>query len=99
MTTGDHARLFDAEPGWQSLWTLADVPDERVLLKYYGDTLRTRVIPQLRREYTLTALTDATQARFAAAGFRLHTPETVLIAKVMALVLDTRPPSCTALAR
>ncbi len=92
VTAGGHARLFDAEPGWQSLWTLADVPDERVLLKYYGDTLRTRVIPQLRREYTLSPLIDATQARFAAAGFRLHSPETVLIAKVMALVLEYSAP-------
>jgi len=92
VTSGARARLLDAEPGWQTLWTMADVPDERVLLKYFGETLRTRVIPQLRREYTLKPLTDATQARFAAAGFRLRTPETVLIAKVMALVLEYSAP-------
>jgi hypothetical protein len=92
VTAGAGVRPFEAEPGWQSLWTMADVPDERVLLKYYGDTLRTRVIPQLRREYTLKPLTEATQARFAGAGFRLRTAEAVLIAKVMALVLEYAAP-------
>ena len=92
VTAGASGRLIDAEPGWLSLWTMADVPDERVLLKYFSNTLRTRVIPQLRREYTLKPLTDATRARFATAGFKLRTPEAVLIAKVMALVLEYAAP-------
>lgn len=92
VAPGRAARPFESEPGWQSLWTMADVPDERVLLKYFGTTLRTRVLPQLRREYTLNPLIEATRERFAAAGFPLQPPESVLIAKVMALVLEYAAP-------
>lgn len=92
LLAGGQAQPFESEPGWQSLWTMADVPDERVLLKYYGDTVRRRVLPQLRREYTVNPLAEATQTRFAAVGFPLHTSEAMLIAKVMALVLEYAAP-------
>jgi hypothetical protein len=91
-TGSGKASPFSAEAGWQSLWTMADLPDTRVLLHYYGDLMRVKVIPQLRREYTLTPLTEATSARFAAAGFPLNQAEALLIAKVMALVLEYAAP-------
>src|SRR5690606_383045 len=59
VTAGGQPKPFAGEPAWQSLWTMADVPDERVLLKYIGETLRRRVFPQLRREYTLNPLIEA----------------------------------------
>lgn len=92
VKTGGKASPFSGEPGWHSLWTMADIPDLRVLLHYYGDLLRVKVFPQLRREYTLTPLTEATSARFAAAGLPLNQVEALLIAKVMALVLEYAAP-------
>src|SRR5690606_1705600 len=73
-------------------WTLADVSDLRVLLKYFGPIFRRRVLAQLRREYTVNPLAEATRTRFAAAGFPLHASEAVLIAKTMAQVLEYAAP-------
>jgi hypothetical protein len=82
----------DLNAGWVSLWTMSDVADDAVLLKRYAELFQFRVLRQLKRENTVKPLTEATQARFEAAGFTLKGGEAAMIAKLMALILEYAAP-------
>lgn len=77
---------------WVSLWTLADLtaPD---LIARYRDFLKYKGLNQLRRQHTLIPLRDTTNAQFKAAGYPLRPLEAIMIAKLMALILEYAAPS------
>lgn len=82
------APVREVKPGWFSLWSLADVEDERFLMNRYGEALRFKILPGLKHERTLMPLVEATRNRFEAAGFPLDYFEALMIGKLMALLLE-----------
>jgi hypothetical protein len=67
--------------------------DNAALLARLGDTLRFKVLPQLKRDSIVNPLTDDTLRRFNEAGYNLKRPEALMIAKVMAIILEYAAPS------
>jgi hypothetical protein len=80
------------QAGWVSLWTMADLKDERILVHYFGETLRLRVLSQLQRQATLQPLTKMVEERFRGAGYPIQPAESLMIAKLMALILEYAAP-------
>lgn len=92
---GKLGQIPNFKPGWISIARLSDYADHRPLLARYGDTLITQVFPHVKRSDTYKLLLDETSARFQAAGYPLDAAEAVLIAKLMALVLEYAAPEET----
>ncbi len=92
LLSGNIGKIVDFAPGWVSLWTLVDVRDEAALVRRFADPLRFRVLPALQRARTVGPLTEETEARFAEAGYLLKPVEALMIAKVMALILEYAMP-------
>lgn len=94
VLSGGAAAAADGQAAaWISLWTAADIPDDRLLLVHFGNLLRARALPQLKRANTLPPLISATVARFDKAGYALRPVEALMIAKVMALILEYAAPA------
>ncbi len=92
LLSGSIGRIVDYQPGWVSLWTLVDLRDEAALLHRFADLFRFRVLPGLQRAHTLGPLAEETASRFAGAGYPLKPVEALMIAKVMALLLEYAMP-------
>lgn len=92
LLSGGIGKIVDFAPGWVSLWTLVDLRDEAALVRRFADTLRFRVLPALQRARTIGPLTEETERRFAEAGYPLKPVEALMIAKVMALILEYAMP-------
>lgn len=82
------------QPESVSLWTLGEL-DERALLRRYAEPFKNRIIGQIRRQHSLMPLGQMTQKRFSEAGYPLKTVETLLIAKLLALILEYAAPTFT----
>lgn len=86
-------QMVDFKPGWVSLWKIGDHRDDRLLLDRYGDILKTRVLPQLKRDIVYKPLFDATEERFKKAGYRLLPAEIHYIAKLLTVILEMAAPN------
>src|SRR5262249_44428728 len=75
------------KPGYTTLWTIADSPDEAQLAEKV-QPMTSAILPQLRRENVFFALLKTTQTRFDQGGYRLWAGEAVMIAKLLTLVLE-----------
>lgn len=85
----------ELNPGWVSLWTMADLNDARLLMDRFGETMRDKVLPALNVEATLEPLTARTHEVFERAGYPLQPSEALVVAKLMALILDYAAPKIT----
>jgi hypothetical protein len=93
IMSGKVGEIADLKPGWQSLWTLKDYMDDRILLEKYRRVLKEKVLPQLDRRTVFKPLLKEVQQRFESAGFKLDALEAVLITKLLTLILEYSSPT------
>lgn len=86
----------DIRAGWISICKLADYTDPRFAMYKFADLITTELLPRLRRDTMFRPLVETTKARFAKAGYALRDAEALLIARLMALILEYAAPSDTA---
>lgn len=79
---------LDLKPGWVSLWTLDAQDDVDLLLNKYGEIMRLRVLPALKKETIYPLVVRQIFDTFKKAGYSLTKPETQSIARLMTLILD-----------
>lgn len=75
-------------PGWTSLWTLENQNDIELLLDKYRETMRTSVVPKLRRRAVYEPLYDKTKERFEKAGYPLQAIEASAVTRLLSLILE-----------
>lgn len=92
VMSGTVGNLADFTPGWVSISRMSDYGDDRLLLHRFGALVQTYVLPQLKRDTMLPPLLEATNTRFAEAGYPLKPIEALGIAKLMTLVLEYATP-------
>lgn len=92
VMSGMVGHMVDFTPGWVSVCKLSDYHDNRYALHRYGATIQINTLPKLKRSLLFAPLLEATQNRFAAAGFALETAEAAAVAKLMVLVLEYATP-------
>lgn len=92
VMTGKVGTLTDLSPGWESLWTMRDLADDRVFLRRLGAVLKGDVLPQLDRTKLFAPLMEHTQKHFETAGFSLHPLEARLITKLLTQTLEFSSP-------
>ncbi len=93
VMTGKLGEIVDFKPGWISLWTVTDYEDDRALLSRYLDVMQNNVLPKLKRVQLFQPLLEATEKRFAKAGYPLNPIEAMFIAKLLTLILEYATPS------
>jgi hypothetical protein len=81
----------DIKPGYVTLWTIADYPDDGIIADKVKD-LTAVILPQLNRANVFFPLLKETQSRFEAAQFKLWAGEGIAVAKLLTLVLETGLP-------
>ncbi len=86
---------IDPQTRYFSLWRATTAAQPGPLLHLSTPLLRSQVLSQLKRQYTLAPLVKTTLARFESAGYPLHDGEATLIAKVMSLLLEYASPDDT----
>jgi hypothetical protein len=79
---------LDLAAGWESLWTMRDYVDERVVIEKMHDRAD-QVLPSLRRNRVLIPLMKTAQECFGNAGYPLHPGEALCVAKLLTLVLES----------
>jgi len=89
---GRLGRIVDTHPGWVSLWTMAEYTDEAAMFSLYAPLIAEHVLPKLRPQYTVEPLREATLTNFEQAGYALKPVEALLIAKMLARVLQLADP-------
>jgi hypothetical protein len=90
---GTIGKLTDLKPGWESLWTIANLSDITLLLEKHRAKLLKSVLPTLTPERIFPRAYDTTLANFEEAGFKLSKWEAIVIAKMMTLILLFADPS------
>lgn len=85
-------QIPDFKPGWISLWKVSDHRDDRLLLERYGEALKERILPQLKREIVYQPLFEATETRFNNSGYPLLPAETHYITKLLTVILEMANP-------
>lgn len=79
--------------GWISLWTIADHTDYAEAFATFSPMLGEFVLPLLQPKKTVPLLQEVTEAYFENAGYRLKPIEALLIAKMLAQVLQLAHPT------
>lgn len=92
VMSGSISKMTDFQPGWVSVATLRDFNDARLLLHRYGDLIKLKTLPQLKRDQVFAPLAAHTLEVFRAADYRLGESEANAIAKVMTLLLEYAAP-------
>lgn len=87
LMSGTVGKISDLKPGWESLWTMADLVDNAVLLQKFRKHLTAKLLPALTTEGIYSTAVLAVGENFEKAGFRLSRWERIVVAKMMALVL------------
>lgn len=93
VMSGKVGTIADLQPGWNSLWTLKDHLDDRLLLQKYFQTLKHKVLPGLKREFTFELLQEQVKGRFAKSGYPLQETEVLFVSKLLTLILEYALPS------
>ena len=92
VMSGSVGKIADFTPGWVNLCKLSDFGDNRLLLHAFGPMVQTITLPKLKRALLFKPLLDATDSRFAEAGYPLKAAETFAIAKLLTLLLEYATP-------
>ena len=93
LMSGTVGKISDLKPGWESLWTMADLSDVTLLLEKHRAQLLHDVIPTLTAERIYPRAYTTTLTNFENAGFRLSKWEAIVIAKMLTLILVFADPS------
>lgn len=81
-------KLYDLQPRWFSLWTLAENTDVRPLMERYHEMLKSEILPALSIRGLFARLPKITQEKFNAAGYDIQPGEVHYIVKLMLLVIQ-----------
>jgi len=87
LMSGTVGKIADLKPGWESLWTMADLVDNALLLQKFRKQLSAQVLPALTAEQLYSTAVLTVGDNFQKAGFTLSKWERIVIAKMMSLVL------------
>ena len=93
LMSGTVGKIADLKPGWKSLWTIADLSDDTLLLEKFRKQLLAQLIPALTVERIYPRALETTLANFEAAGFKLSKWEAIVITKMLTLILIFAAPS------
>jgi hypothetical protein len=91
VMSGKVGAFADLAPRWTSLWTIADMRSDRLLLQSIAPTVLA-LLPQLKRANILPIMREYTVRRFADAGYELTQDEEELIARYLTLLLEEASP-------
>ena len=92
VVPGEQVKAKPPTAGWNSLWNLAENGTNAMLLAHYKPLIKERIVPALKSDHVFKVLCQATEARYAAAGYRLEPLEAVYIAKLLTLVMRMANP-------
>lgn len=87
LMSGTVGKISNMKPGWESLWTMADLVDDTLMLEKFRKQLATGLLPALTIDRLYSRTFQETLTNFEAAGFSLSKWEATLIAKMMTLIL------------
>jgi len=93
LMSGTVGKIADLKPGWESLWTMADLVDNALLLQKFRKQIATKVLPALTAEQLYSTAVIAVGDNFEKAGFTLSKWERIVLAKMMSLVLVFAAPN------
>jgi hypothetical protein len=93
LMSGTVGKIADLKPGWESLWTIADLSDPRLLVQKFRKQMVAKVMPTLTVDRIYPRAFDTTVANFEKAGFKLSKWEAIVIAKMITLILLFAAPS------
>lgn len=93
LMSGTVGKISNLQPGWESLWTMADLVDDRLLIEKYREQLATEILPALTLDRIYSRMYQATLANFEAAGFALTKWEAIMVTKMMSLILIFASPT------
>ena len=93
VMSGRVQKMPDLQAGWNSLWTLADHMDDRLLLQKYRETIKGVVLPHLNRTEVFKPLLAQTGKHFKEGGYPLKQIEAFFVTKLLTLILEYAAPS------
>lgn len=93
LMSGTVGKISKLEPGWESLWTIADLSDVTILLEKFRKQLLEEVLPTLTAERIYPRAYTTVLTNFEMAGFRLSKWEAIVVTKMMTLILIFATPS------
>lgn len=89
---GKLAKPPSLNPQWVSLWTLDNQQDHDILLEKYGEILRLKVLPSLKKELVYPPILEKVRETFRKAGYPLSPVESSCVARLMTLILEFAHP-------
>lgn len=93
LMSGTLGAITDLKPGWESLWTMADLVNDALMIEKHGDDIVEHVLPKLVPDRIYPVIQEKTAENFEKAGFRLTQWENVVVSKMLTLVLSYAAPS------
>ena len=93
LMSGTVGKISNLKPGWESLWTMADLVDDSLLWAKFRKQVEEHVIPHLAAENIYPIALETTTSHFGQAGFRLSKWEGIVVAKMLTLILMFAAPS------
>ncbi len=88
ILAGKIGKPLNLTPGWVSLWTLDNQSDIEPLIEKYGELLRLKVLPVLKRQRLYPLLLAKTTETFKKAGYPLTDLEATIVARLLTLILE-----------
>jgi len=93
LMSGTIGKIANLKPGWESLWTIADLADVTLLIEKFRNQMIRDVLPTLTSERIYPRAYTTTLTNFSNAGFPLSKWEAIVIAKMLTLILVFAAPS------
>lgn len=93
LMSGTVGKIADLKPGWESLWTMADLVDDALMLQKFRKPLLEQVLPNLTVDKVYSWAFQSTLANFEKSGFPLSKWEAIMVAKLITLILLFASPS------
>ena len=87
LMSGTVGKIADLKPGWESLWTMADLVDNALLVQKFRKQIAAKVLPAFTAEQLYSTAVIAVGDNFEKAGFALSKWERIVLAKMLSLVL------------
>ena len=88
VVAGKINKPLNADPQWVCIWALGKQSDAEPLIAQYGELMRVKVLPALKRQRLYEPLLEKTKERFQAAQYPLTESEASAIARLLTLVLE-----------
>lgn len=88
ILSGKVGAITDLSPRWESLWSLGDARDDRLLIDHYGRLLEYQILPTLKPDRVYPATLKVLAERFRNMAYRPAPIEVTLIAQLITLLLE-----------